>query len=64
MIEKFKPNYIYKNIFEIKPDFFVNNNLKAVIFDIDDTLVANDVKVPTPELFEYFDALKKSGIKI
>lgn len=64
MIEKFKPDYIFNNIFEIKPDFFVNNNLKAVIFDIDDTLVANDVKVPTPELFEYFDALKKSEIKI
>lgn len=64
MLKKFSPNFIFNNIYEIKPDFFVNNNIGAVIFDIDDTLVANDIKEPTKELIEYFDALKEKGIKI
>ncbi len=64
MFKKLKPNFVFNNIFEIKPEIFVNNNIKAVIFDIDDTLVANDVKEPTKEVVEYFDALKEKGIKI
>lgn len=64
MFEKLKPNFIFNNIYEIKPDFFVNNNIKAVIFDIDDTLVSNDTPEPTKQLLSYFDALKENGIKI
>ena len=64
MLNKLKPNFIFNNIFEIKPEIFVNNNIKAVIFDIDDTLVANDIKEPTKEVIEYFDALKEKDIKI
>ncbi len=64
MKKRFIPDFTFNNIFEIKPDFFVNNNIKAVIFDIDDTLVANDVKKPTKELCGYFSHLTENGIKI
>ena len=64
MLKKLKPNFIYNNIFEIKPEIFISKNIKAVIFDIDDTLVANDVKEPTYEVIKYFDKLQEKGIKI
>lgn len=64
MLKKLKPDFIYNNIFEIEPEVFIKNNINAIIFDIDDTLVANDIKEPTDDVIKYFDMLKEKGIKI
>lgn len=38
--------------------------IDTVIFDIDNTLVPFYVKKPTADVLEYFDSLKKAGIRI
>ena len=60
MLKKLKPDFIYNNIFEIEPEVFIKNNINAIIFDIDDTLVANDIKEPTDDVIKYFDMLKEN----
>ena len=63
MIQKCYPKYCVKTIYELDRDFYSANNIKAVIFDIDNTLVTHDTPVPPSELLEYFEKLGQWGIK-
>lgn len=63
MFEKFYPHRMAKNIFELDRSFYISNGIKGVIFDIDNTLVAHDTPCPPEEILEYFDFLRKLGIK-
>ncbi len=60
----FAPDYFLNSVFDVDAEFIKNNNCKAVIFDIDNTLVGFTVKHPTEEIKNYIDSLLKSGIKI
>ncbi len=62
MGKRFLPDRIFRSIYEIPPGEFVKNGIQAVIFDIDDTLVANDVKTPPQALLDYFETLRAAGI--
>lgn len=63
MIKKCFPDFCIKNINELDEAFYIKNNIKAVIFDIDNTLVIHKEAYPTKEVLEYFDFLKSIGIK-
>lgn len=52
-----------KTIYELDDQFYSANNIKAVIFDIDNTLVTHDTPTPPAELLEYFDKLEQWGLK-
>ena len=64
MFKKFYPSMTVENVFQLDENFYISNGIKGVIFDIDNTLVTSDVLKPTDEILEYFEFLKKSGIKI
>jgi len=64
MYERFYPDRTAANVFELDKEFYVSNNIKGVIFDIDNTLVTADTLTPPDEILEYFGFLENMGIKI
>jgi len=63
MFEKFYPHCTAKNVFELNEEFYTSNNIKGVIFDIDNTLVTHDTQTPPKEILDYFKFLENLGIK-
>jgi len=64
MYKRFYPHTTAANVFELDEDFYKLNNIKGVIFDIDNTLVTSDTLTPPKDILDYFDFLEKMGIKI
>ncbi|GGH84868.1 HAD superfamily phosphatase (TIGR01668 family) [Pullulanibacillus pueri] len=64
MLEKFLPSQHAKSIYEITPDELIKHNIKGIVTDLDNTLVAWDKPEATPELIEWFKKMKDSGISI
>ncbi len=64
MFKRFFPHITASNVFELDEKFYVSNNIRGVIFDIDNTLVTSDTKTPPREILDYFEFLLNLGIKI
>ena len=56
---KFKPKRYYKSIFDINYDKLKDNNIKAIIFDLDNTIIKVDEDVPSDSVVELFTKLSK-----
>ncbi len=63
MIQKCYPKYCVNSIWDLTKEFYQSNNIKAVIFDIDNTLVTHTTPVPPKDVLDYFEFLKLNGIK-
>ncbi len=64
MFEKFYPDYYFKSVYELTPDFFKKISARGVIFDIDNTLVPYKTRRPDKAVVAYLESLTKSGIKV
>lgn len=64
LLKKFLPSRHVKSIFQITPEYLKEKGMKAIITDLDNTLVAWDRPDATPELLEWFAEMKKAGIKV
>ncbi|WP_323704691.1 YqeG family HAD IIIA-type phosphatase [Mammaliicoccus sp. Dog046] len=60
----FLPNEYVQTIFDIKPDHLKSKNIKAIITDLDNTLVGWDVKDPTDEVRAWFEDMKANDITV
>lgn len=58
------PDYLVRTVLDVDIDFLNKNNAKAVIFDIDNTLVGFTVAAPTKEICDYINGLRSHGIKV
>lgn len=63
LFEKFLPTHIYKDIYEIKPEALVSDGIKALILDIDNTLVTYDDPKPTESVADWLDAMHAAGVQ-
>lgn len=57
------PNAHFNNVREIKIDFLRENNINALILDVDNTLIDFDKNL-LPETVEWANKLKEEGIKL
>ncbi|MFB4166545.1 YqeG family HAD IIIA-type phosphatase [Virgibacillus sp. JSM 102003] len=64
MLKKFLPNEHVKTIFDIHPALLRKKGIKGIITDLDNTLVAWDVKDATPEVIRWFEQMKEQDIKV
>jgi len=64
LLEKFLPNQRVKSIFDITPAMLQEREIKGIVTDLDNTLVAWDMPQATPELVLWFQAMQKAGIAI
>lgn len=64
MLKKFLPNQHVLSIHDIKPSKLKEHDIKGIVTDLDNTLVAWDVPEATPELRQWFKSMQEAGIKI
>ncbi|WP_164668542.1 YqeG family HAD IIIA-type phosphatase [Virgibacillus doumboii] len=64
MLRKFLPNEHVKSIFNIDPVSLRQKGIKGIITDLDNTLVAWDVKNATPDIIQWFKEMKEQEIKV
>jgi hypothetical protein len=61
---KLKPDFYFRDIYAISPDFFLEKGIKTVICDIDNTLVTYQDPYPTPKVREWFSRMEQAGIQL
>lgn len=59
-----KPDFYYKNIYEIPYEKLKKRNIKCLLFDLDNTCIGYKEKEPTKKLTDLFNKLKKIGFEI
>ncbi|MBQ7161266.1 MAG: YqeG family HAD IIIA-type phosphatase [Clostridia bacterium] len=65
MLKKYLiPDRIFKDIYEITPEFLTSQGVRALVLDIDNTLVTYDDPEPTPPVLEWFRAMNAAGVSI
>lgn len=64
LLKVFLPTQHAKDIFEITPESLMENGIKGVITDLDNTLVEWDRPNATPRLVKWLEEMKNSNIKI
>jgi HAD superfamily phosphatase (TIGR01668 family) len=60
----FVPDIMFENALDIKPDFLIEKGIRAVVLDIDNTLVTYGVAEPTEEVIAWIDSLKTAGLGV
>ena len=64
MLKRFFPEKYLTSIFELDIDELIQEGIKGIIFDIDNTLVPYDVAEPTKEIITLFEEIKAKGLQI
>ncbi len=63
MFEKFLPTKIYDNIYAITPEELNSLGIRALILDIDNTLVTYDDPKPTESVAAWLGAMHAAGVQ-
>lgn len=58
------PYCLAKNVYEIDSNFYCKNNIKTIVFDLDNTLDAYYTLVPSPKAIELINSLKNDGFNV
>lgn len=58
------PDFIFGSYKEVTPEFCRQHGIRALLCDIDNTLVTYDDPEPTPELLEWFGKMKDGGVSV
>jgi uncharacterized protein len=64
LLKRFLPNEHVKSIFDIQPEKLKQRGIKGIITDLDNTLVAWNVRDATPEVIQWFKLMKDNGINV
>ncbi len=63
-MKKFIPNYYSTSIFDIDINFYINNKIKCIFADLDNTLDAYDVLIPSKRVVDLKETLNKNNIEL
>ncbi len=58
----FKPNYFYDKIWDISVEFLVDNKIKCVLLDVDNTLTTHDNPNPHEKALSWLNEIKAADI--
>ncbi len=64
MTNLFLPSRIFCDIYQITPDFLLSQGIRALILDIDNTLVTYDDPEPTEPVLAWLSAMREAGIAV
>jgi HAD superfamily phosphatase (TIGR01668 family) len=64
MLKQLIPNLQVSTIYEIDLDALEKQGVKGIITDLDNTLVAAEYPIATPELVQWLDHLQERGFKV
>lgn len=60
----FAPDFFFRDIYQITPEFLCGLGVRGLIMDIDNTIVTYDDPEPTGPVSEWFEKIDGAGIKI
>lgn len=60
----FVPDFMFDDIYCITPEFIKSLGVRALVLDIDNTLVTYAVEEPTPEVIAWIDGMRQSGLSL
>ncbi len=60
----FMPNITYNSFNDINIELLVSKGVKTLLVDVDNTLVAHDVALPTKENFEFVKKVHDAGLEM
>jgi len=64
LLSKFLPNQFVKSVFEIQPEELKDKGIKAIITDLDNTLVEWDRTHPTEQVKQWVKTMQDANIQI
>jgi len=64
LYSNFIPSEFVRSVFHITPELLLDKGIKAIITDLDNTLVEWDRPDATPKLIEWFASMKAVGIQV
>ncbi|WP_427137071.1 YqeG family HAD IIIA-type phosphatase [Psychrobacillus psychrodurans] len=64
MYSNFIPSEFVRSVHHITPELLKDKGIKAIITDLDNTLVEWDRPEATPKLIEWFASIKAAGIQV
>lgn len=64
MLKWFKPTWMVKSIYSITPEQLEKNNIKAVLTDLDNTLIAWNNPEATEESILWIERMKEAGVPV
>ncbi|MCK1996496.1 YqeG family HAD IIIA-type phosphatase [Psychrobacillus psychrodurans] len=64
MYSNFIPSEFVRSVYHITPELLKDKGIKAIITDLDNTLVEWDRPDATPKLIEWFACIKAAGIQV
>jgi hypothetical protein len=64
MLEWFKPTWMVRSIYSITPEQLEKNNVKAVLTDLDNTLIAWNNPEATEESIQWMEMMKEANIPV
>lgn len=63
MFNSFIPDFMFDKFDDVTPAFLVENGIKYLLIDIDNTLAPYEEPTPNRRVTEWFEALKEAGVK-
>lgn len=60
----FLPNRHVRSIFELKPEWFIQEGIKGIVIDLDNTLIPWNVKEVPDEVKRWLQTLINSGLQV
>ena len=60
----FVPDIMFDRAFDITPDALISKGIRAVVLDIDNTLVTYGVAEPTEEVLSWIESLREAGLGV
>lgn len=58
------PEYIFRRIESISPEFLAQHGIRALVLDVDNTLTADNSQVLEPSVQAWLDQMRAAGIKM
>lgn len=64
MAKTLVPDFVFSSFSEVTPEFLRDNNIKALLSDVDNTLSPYEDATPNEQVLVWLSSLQENGIKI
>ena len=59
-----RPDYYFRRITDISPDFFTENGIEALLLDVDGTLTPDGITVLSDDVLKWIESARELGIRM
>lgn len=64
MIRFFTPDYLFKDVTHITPEFLAKRGIKALALDVDNTLTEHGSQELRPDILAWLEKMKAAGVRM